>query len=226
MVWHAFTISNSRAITTCMASYLFLPRLGISNIHSPANKYPYPSPPVRSPCCTGEPNILDLASAFFKTSFYQYHRIMTMSQDPPRQTVHTGAHQKISVPFAPRTRRTTSTSNADSSNPLTALSSVAPNLAPEHNPDSNEHPRFPLTIPYIATCGHVYCYYCVADWILRIADEGDEEIPGWECSRCTRVVKDVRGWRWRLKGAVWGSSIAASSILVKCRAWLRATANL
>lgn len=77
---------------------------------------------------------------------------------------------------------------ADSSNALTALSSVSPNLAPEHEVDSNEPPQSPVTISYITTCGHVYCYYCVADRMLRVADEGDDEVPGWECLRCTQVV--------------------------------------
>lgn len=93
---------------------------------------------------------------------------------------------------------------ADSSNALTALSSVAPNLAPEHNPNSDEPPQFPITIPYITTCGHVYCYYCIADRVLRVADEGDKEVPGWECLRCTRVVKDAE----RVEMEVEGSSVA------------------
>ena len=80
---------------------------------------------------------------------------------------------------------------ADSTNALTALSSVAPKLAPEHDQDSAEPPQFPITTPYITTCGHVYCYYCLADRMLRVADEGDGEVPGWECLRCTRVVKDA-----------------------------------
>lgn len=93
---------------------------------------------------------------------------------------------------------------ADSSNALTALSSMAPNLAPEHDPDSNEPPKFPITIPYITTCGHVYCYYCIADRMLRIADEGDGEVPGWECLRCTEVVNGAD----RVELEVEGSSAA------------------
>jgi len=92
---------------------------------------------------------------------------------------------------------------ADSSNALTALSSVSPNLAPEHDLDSNEPPQFPIATPYITTCGHVYCYYCIADRMLRVADEGDEEVPGWECLRCTEVVKDAE----RVEMEVEGSSV-------------------
>jgi len=93
---------------------------------------------------------------------------------------------------------------ADPSNALTALSSVATNLVPEHDPDGDEPPRFPITIPYITTCGHVYCYYCIADRMLRVADEGDGEVPGWECLRCTQVVKDAE----RVEMEVEGSSAA------------------
>ena len=77
---------------------------------------------------------------------------------------------------------------------------MTPNLAPEHNLDSNE-PRFPITIPYITTCGHVHCYYCLADRILRIADKGDEELPGWECLRCTRAVKDAERVNMEVEGS-------------------------
>ena len=90
---------------------------------------------------------------------------------------------------------------SDSSNALTVLSSVAPNLTPEHNPYSNEPPQFPITTPYITACGHVYCYYCIADRILRVADEGDEEVPGWECLRCTQVVKDVGRVEMEVEGS-------------------------
>jgi len=27
--------------------------------------------------------------------------------------------------------------------------------------------------------------------MLRVAEEGDGEVPGWECLRCTQVVKDA-----------------------------------
>jgi len=92
---------------------------------------------------------------------------------------------------------------ADSSNALTALSSVATNLTSEHDTSGDEPPRFPITVPYITTCGHVYCYFCIADRMLRVADEGDGEVPGWECLRCTQVVKDAE----RVEMEVEGSSV-------------------
>ena len=92
---------------------------------------------------------------------------------------------------------------ADPSNALTALSSVATNLTSDHDTSGDEPPRFPITVPYITTCGHVYCYFCIADRMLRVADEGDAEVPGWECLRCTQVVKDAE----RVEMEVEGSSV-------------------
>ncbi|KAG8967249.1 peroxisome assembly protein (Peroxin-2) [Tulasnella sp. 419] len=50
-------------------------------------------------------------------------------------------------------------------------------------------PLFPINIPYVTSCDHTYCYYCLADVMLRAAD--DEE-PGWECLRCLSSVTEAR----------------------------------
>ncbi|KAJ1308493.1 hypothetical protein OPQ81_004197 [Rhizoctonia solani] len=46
-------------------------------------------------------------------------------------------------------------------------------------------PTHPLNTPYITSCGHAYCYVCVADRVLRAADDGGGP---WECLRCTAPV--------------------------------------
>ncbi|CAE6405314.1 unnamed protein product [Rhizoctonia solani] len=46
-------------------------------------------------------------------------------------------------------------------------------------------PTHPLNTPYITSCGHAYCYVCVADRVLRAADDGGDV---WECLRCTAPV--------------------------------------
>jgi len=48
-----------------------------------------------------------------------------------------------------------------------------------------EPPTHPLTTPYRASCGHIYCYTCVAEKLLRVADEGEGP---WECLRCGMPV--------------------------------------
>ncbi|KAK7470474.1 peroxisome assembly protein (Peroxin-2) [Stygiomarasmius scandens] len=50
-------------------------------------------------------------------------------------------------------------------------------------------PSFPIYTPYITSCGHIYCYHCIADRMLRSADEsGDTSEGGWECLRCAETV--------------------------------------
>lgn len=79
---------------------------------------------------------------------------------------------------------------ADSTNALTSFAAAASNVPSGHDDsDTNEPPTFPISTPYITSCGHIYCYYCVAERMLRIADDGDG--TGWECLRCNQPVKDV-----------------------------------
>src|SRR5712691_10162345 len=48
-----------------------------------------------------------------------------------------------------------------------------------------EPPAYPLVTPYRTSCGHVYCYTCVAEKMIRAADEGGGP---WECLRCGTPV--------------------------------------
>jgi peroxin-2 len=58
-------------------------------------------------------------------------------------------------------------------------------LRPTSTASKGEPPTHPLTTPYRASCGHVYCYTCVAEKMLRAADEGGGL---WECLRCGMPV--------------------------------------
>lgn len=48
---------------------------------------------------------------------------------------------------------------------------------------------FPIYTPYVTSCGHVYCYHCIAECMMRTADEGLDS--GWECLRCAECVKSA-----------------------------------
>jgi peroxin-2 len=79
---------------------------------------------------------------------------------------------------------------SDSANALTSFTASASNIPSGHDTsDTNEPPTYPITTPYITSCGHIYCYYCIAERMLRVADDGDGQ--GWECLRCNEVVKDA-----------------------------------
>jgi len=79
---------------------------------------------------------------------------------------------------------------ADPTNALTSFTASASNVPSGHDDaDTNEPPTYPITTPYITSCGHIYCYYCIAERMLRVADDGDG--LGWECLRCSQAVKDA-----------------------------------
>ena len=46
-------------------------------------------------------------------------------------------------------------------------------------------PTYPITTPYTTSCGHVYCYICLADQLIRAIDDGYD---GWECLRCNELI--------------------------------------
>ncbi|KAG8934230.1 peroxisome assembly protein (Peroxin-2) [Tulasnella sp. 417] len=62
-------------------------------------------------------------------------------------------------------------------------------------------PTFPITIPYRTSCGHEYCYSCLAVRMLRAHEDGD---PGWECLRCKETVKSA--FREEVEGDADGES--------------------
>ncbi|KAH0839911.1 hypothetical protein J3R83DRAFT_863 [Lanmaoa asiatica] len=53
----------------------------------------------------------------------------------------------------------------------------------------DEIPPFPIYTPYITSCGHVYCYHCIAERMMRTTEEGQDS--GWECLRCAESVKSA-----------------------------------
>ncbi|KAI9063169.1 peroxisomal biogenesis factor 2 [Trametes sanguinea] len=89
-----------------------------------------------------------------------------------------------------------STNFADPANALRSMSAVSPYAtaaamgeAGEDDPD--QPPQFPIQTPYITSCGHVYCYYCLTERVMRTADERSGVGPKgtqWECLRCSEGV--------------------------------------
>jgi len=51
-------------------------------------------------------------------------------------------------------------------------------------------PAYPIYNPYQTSCGHIYCYHCVAERIIRNADDVEGE-TGWECLRCGEKVQEA-----------------------------------
>ena len=70
-----------------------------------------------------------------------------------------------------------------------------------------EPPTHPLVTPYRTSCRHVYCYACVAEKMLRAADEGGGP---WECLRCGKPVLSAE--RFRVENMYWTSEGEEGSI--------------
>jgi peroxin-2 len=64
--------------------------------------------------------------------------------------------------------------------------------SPELDP-SSKPPTHPLNTSYITSCGHIYCYHCLVERMMRIADDRVDE-GGWVCLRCGEGVKDAERW--------------------------------
>ncbi|KIJ70092.1 hypothetical protein HYDPIDRAFT_51693, partial [Hydnomerulius pinastri MD-312] len=74
-----------------------------------------------------------------------------------------------------------------------ALSSVtSANEGTSQPAADDEVPAFPIYTPYITSCDHIYCYHCIAERMMRTADEGIES--GWECLRCAESVRSADRW--------------------------------
>ncbi|KIK37641.1 hypothetical protein CY34DRAFT_810130 [Suillus luteus UH-Slu-Lm8-n1] len=58
----------------------------------------------------------------------------------------------------------------------------------DNSTDGDGEPPYPITTPYLASCGHLYCYACLAERMLRAADDGS---CGWTCLRCAEEVRSA-----------------------------------
>ncbi|KAF7983918.1 hypothetical protein HWV62_18302 [Athelia sp. TMB] len=65
--------------------------------------------------------------------------------------------------------------------------------AQESEPTSSTAPTHPINTPYITSCGHIYCYHCLTERMMRSADDGVDE-SGWECLRCEEGVRASERW--------------------------------
>ncbi|KAG1815544.1 Pex12 amino terminal region-domain-containing protein [Suillus subaureus] len=58
----------------------------------------------------------------------------------------------------------------------------------DNNTEGDGEPPYPITTSYLASCGHIYCYACLAERMLRAADDGS---CGWTCLRCAEEVRSA-----------------------------------
>ncbi|EGN93005.1 hypothetical protein SERLA73DRAFT_190126 [Serpula lacrymans var. lacrymans S7.3] len=88
---------------------------------------------------------------------------------------------------------------SDSANALTSLTTASPfsntsdSSSTSQAAAEDEVPPYPIYTPYITSCGHIYCYHCIAERMIRTADEGLDDL-GWECLRCAENVRGADRW--------------------------------
>ncbi|KAJ3548468.1 hypothetical protein NMY22_g1251 [Coprinellus aureogranulatus] len=74
---------------------------------------------------------------------------------------------------------------SNQSNALTVLAATPLQLEDTHSENTS---LYPIHIPYVTNCAHIYCYHCVAERMIQVMD-GEKSDEGWECLRCAEKVK-------------------------------------
>jgi len=99
--------------------------------------------------------------------------------------------------------------NLNISEPANIFTTLAP-LTTTAEESELEPPAYPIYIPYVASCGDIYCYGCIAERLMRAADDLDKE-SGWECLRCREEVTSAERYGVDAAEAESGSDYAFSS---------------
>jgi peroxin-2 len=89
--------------------------------------------------------------------------------------------------------------NATLADPARVLQTfiISPNDQADTAMTTDGSSSHPIYNPYETTCGHIYCYQCIAERIMHTADEAESNL-GWECLRCGEFVKEAHRHRMEL----------------------------
>jgi len=68
-----------------------------------------------------------------------------------------------------------------------------------------DDPKHPICTPYQTSCGHIYCYHCIAERIMRTADEFDDD-QRWACLRCGEKVTEAHRYTVEISESEMGGS--------------------
>ncbi|KAF5363644.1 hypothetical protein D9756_000498 [Leucocoprinus leucothites] len=96
------------------------------------------------------------------------------------------------------------------SSPTNMFTALVPQTTSSAEGSEHEPPAYPINIPYVASCGDIYCYSCIAERLMKAADDLDKE-HGWECLRCTEEVTSVDRYEVEVQGIESGSDYEFSS---------------
>ncbi|KAL0577075.1 peroxisome assembly protein (Peroxin-2) [Marasmius crinis-equi] len=94
--------------------------------------------------------------------------------------------------------------NLNPADPTNVFTNFTQTVIPPAQADA-EAPLHPINTPYVTSCGHIYCYHCIAERMMRVADDGEDE-QGWECLRCTQPVTESNRYVPETMGSEWSGS--------------------
>lgn len=78
---------------------------------------------------------------------------------------------------------------SDAADAITAASRASNPAVDAGADDDGGAPPFPIYTPYATSCGHTYCYTCLAERMMRAMDENYDERHAWSCLRCSSTVR-------------------------------------
>ncbi|KAJ3573346.1 hypothetical protein NP233_g2484 [Leucocoprinus birnbaumii] len=96
------------------------------------------------------------------------------------------------------------------SEPTNMFTALVPQPSSSIDGSDQEPPAHPINIPYVASCGDIYCYSCIAERLMRTADDLDSE-HGWECLRCLEEVTAADRYEVEVQEVESGSDYEFSS---------------
>ncbi|KAF9820944.1 hypothetical protein IEO21_00921 [Rhodonia placenta] len=105
----------------------------------------------------------------------------------------------------------------DSANAMSSMATTYANASatkdeqpPESSDLSDEPPPYPIHNPYITSCDHVYCYYCISERMVRTAEDRSGVGQGgtqWECLRCSEGVANAERLETEAEGPDYESGV-------------------
>ena len=100
------------------------------------------------------------------------------------------------------------TFSLDLSEPPNLFTNVAVESVGLNSSDPSSYtddPKYPIYTPYQTSCGHIYCYHCVAERIMRTADDFDDD-QHWACLRCGERVTEAHRYTVEISESERGGS--------------------
>lgn len=135
-----------------------------------------------------------IASSFSPTLFYALLPFNKLSDSRLMKTVGSVQQRRGKFWALPNDQCAICAENAAFSLHLSEPTNLFTNVPVESvgldssDPSSYTHDsKYAIYTPYQTSCGHIYCYHCIAERIMRTADESDDD-QRWACLRCGEKV--------------------------------------